>query len=40
MRLEPQLVLVTVRVEQITGSKSVSVVPQVQGQPATVTFPG
>jgi YbbR domain-containing protein len=40
VRLEPQLVLVTVRVEQIAGSKSVSVVPQVQGQPATGYWTG
>ena len=34
VRMEPQLVTVTIRVEQIAGSKTVSVVPQVRGQPA------
>jgi YbbR domain-containing protein len=34
VRLEPQSVTVTVPVEQIAGSKTVSVVPQVRGQPA------
>jgi YbbR domain-containing protein len=40
VRLDPQLVSVTIRVEQIAGSKSVSVVPQVQGQPATGYWTG
>ncbi|MGH2355927.1 MAG: CdaR family protein, partial [Chloroflexota bacterium] len=34
VRLEPQIITVTLRVEQIAGSKAVSVVPQVRGQPA------
>ncbi|MBI3971189.1 MAG: hypothetical protein HY332_07845 [Chloroflexi bacterium] len=34
VRVEPQSVTVTLPVEQIAGSKAVSVVPQVRGQPA------
>jgi YbbR domain-containing protein len=34
VRIEPQTVTLTVPVEQIAGSKTVSVVPQVRGQPA------
>lgn len=34
VRVEPQTVTVTVPVEQIAGSKTVSVVPRVRGQPA------
>ncbi len=40
VRLEPQLVTVTLRVEQIAGSKAVSVVPQVRGQPAAGYWQG
>ena len=35
VRVEPQSVTVTVPVEQIAGSKTVSIVPQLRGQPAT-----
>jgi YbbR domain-containing protein len=34
VRVQPQSVTVTIQIEQIAGSKSVSVVPQVRGQPA------
>jgi YbbR domain-containing protein len=34
VRLEPQSVVVTIPVEQIAASKTVSVVPQIRGQPA------
>jgi YbbR domain-containing protein len=34
VRLEPQLVTVTMNVEQIAASKVVSIVPQIRGQPA------
>jgi YbbR domain-containing protein len=34
VRVQPQLVTVTIQIEQIAASKSVSVVPQVRGQPA------
>lgn len=40
VRLEPQSVTVTVGVEQIAGSKAVSVVPQVRGQPAAGYWQG
>lgn len=40
VRVEPQLVTVTLRVEQIAGSKAVSVVPQVRGQPAAGYWQG
>jgi YbbR domain-containing protein len=40
VRIEPQLVTVTLRVEQIAGSKTVSVVPEVRGQPATGYWQG